>query len=687
MQKDNLTFREWFLLSEIDAREADNWKNFEKGLKEYPENLRFNHIFGNKDRIVIPYGKDKDILKQIENQDNVKIDWANKKVTQKTVTQQGEKDQVIKLGRFLQNLINKSPNNQDYKQLLRIFETGQEVPKPDKLPESVVISRKPIDIVRMSDFEDSSSCHSPNRGYWKSAQSEARTGGIVSYLVNTDDLEGVDLDADEIFEDKCRGVRGIKPIERIRLRSFTVNDKKILVPETKVYLREKSGSHVNDKYYNVMRSWATENNHDVGDFDKNLSKVTLHGGVSDSSSENILSKYFNIPSFDLVGKVRGEDTDETNDQSDVAISTMSQQELANRIRGNWEDHNLSYKLQLIIVPSTELPNEFVEKLTVNYQHCFPLNSIKLLIPASDFPILSENVPNNYLVDKMDELDQILNNLLDYRSMNNLSPMRERFALTIEHESLCFKLSFRKGRPDDQTADLQEAERFFDAMDIFDRDIEKVPDILLKALESADIIESKSIIQKSADIKVRHSRSTRNAGRSGYGSAYNDAFKVEVPPILVGDLYGLVNKQGGFSVPSNIFGTQEDLFYRNIKFDNSGETLKSEMTILVEEKLELARNDATQFPNMKFDVNLDIAELKTNSPLIKKYYEDYSKNPKARLPEIKIELELQFDLHPQTDREGFDSMAAFKSLEKFVQILRKDLPNEFNKLKQKALRGF
>ena len=32
MQKDNLTFREWFLLSEIDAREADNWKNFEKGL-------------------------------------------------------------------------------------------------------------------------------------------------------------------------------------------------------------------------------------------------------------------------------------------------------------------------------------------------------------------------------------------------------------------------------------------------------------------------------------------------------------------------------------------------------------------------------------------------------------------------------------------------------------------------------
>ena len=112
-----------------------------------------------------------------------------------------------------------------------------------------------------------------------------------------------------------------------------------------------------------------------------------------------------------------------------------------------------------------------------------------------------------------------------------------------------------------------------------------------------------------------------------------------------------------------------------------------MTILVEEKLELARNDATQFPNMKFDVNLDIAELKTNSPLIKKYYEDYSKNPKARLPEIKIELELQFDLHPQTDREGFDSMAAFKSLEKFVQILRKDLPNEFNKLKQKALRGF
>ena len=60
---------------------------------------------------------------------------------------------------------------------------------------SIIITRNPIDVWRMSDFENITSCHTPpSRGgggeYYKCAVAEAHGHGAVAYAVDTDELLG-----------------------------------------------------------------------------------------------------------------------------------------------------------------------------------------------------------------------------------------------------------------------------------------------------------------------------------------------------------------------------------------------------------------------------------------------------------------------------------------------------------------
>jgi len=104
---------------------------------------------------------------------------------------------------------------------------------------SIIITRDPIDVLRMSDFEDIQSCHSPpSKGgaseYYKCAVAEAHGHGAVAYVVNTEDLL-LKTDTDnieeaqnqiqdgEIFDDDMRpggAGFGIAPISRLRLRQI-----------------------------------------------------------------------------------------------------------------------------------------------------------------------------------------------------------------------------------------------------------------------------------------------------------------------------------------------------------------------------------------------------------------------------------------------------------------------------------
>jgi hypothetical protein len=107
---------------------------------------------------------------------------------------------------------------------------------------SIILSRAPVDVLRMSDHQGIESCHSqPSHygtgGYFYCAIAEAQNQGGIAYVVKTEDLEDLELNKPEIFEDDERGISGIEPISRVRIR--TVKNKKensiYAVPETRVY--------------------------------------------------------------------------------------------------------------------------------------------------------------------------------------------------------------------------------------------------------------------------------------------------------------------------------------------------------------------------------------------------------------------------------------------------------------------
>ena len=109
---------------------------------------------------------------------------------------------------------------------------------------SIIITRHPMDVLRMADFENIESCHSPpSRGgsgqYYKCAVAEAHGHGAVAYVVKTEDLlhatntSNIDsaeqeIQDGEIFGDTARmGGAGfdIMPVSRTRLRQVKYYDK------------------------------------------------------------------------------------------------------------------------------------------------------------------------------------------------------------------------------------------------------------------------------------------------------------------------------------------------------------------------------------------------------------------------------------------------------------------------------
>ena len=135
---------------------------------------------------------------------------------------------------------------------------------------SIIITRNPIDVWRMSDFENITSCHTPpSRGgggeYYKCAVAEAHGHGAVAYAVDTEELlqatESNTLEEaenklntySEIFYDDERTFGGpeieLKPDMRVRLRQvryFLPDDRaegerehdagvQIAVPERRTY--------------------------------------------------------------------------------------------------------------------------------------------------------------------------------------------------------------------------------------------------------------------------------------------------------------------------------------------------------------------------------------------------------------------------------------------------------------------
>jgi len=92
-------------------------------------------------------------------------------------------------------------------------------------PYSIVYSRAPIDVLRMSDFQNIQSCHSPGHEYFHCAKQEVKNGGFIAFVIKTEDLKdleemGIDLQDPEVFLDDKRLQDGIEPVSRVRIRRF-----------------------------------------------------------------------------------------------------------------------------------------------------------------------------------------------------------------------------------------------------------------------------------------------------------------------------------------------------------------------------------------------------------------------------------------------------------------------------------
>jgi len=192
-----------------------------------------------------------------------------------------------------------------------------------KSDHTVIITRHPIDVFRMSDFDRIQSCHSPpskggDASYYKCAVAEAHGHGPVAYLVRNEDLDEAleekeldkgdyqalldqyEDDEEEFFYDDDRVEGDITPINRLRIRKYSSPkfNMTIAAPAKRVYGDNKG---LNDAMVNTVVKWAQGSQEDalkkmkddedmLSDGKFNMDNWIRHGGTyhQDNSPEALL---------------------------------------------------------------------------------------------------------------------------------------------------------------------------------------------------------------------------------------------------------------------------------------------------------------------------------------------------------------------------------------------------------------
>jgi hypothetical protein len=259
------------VINEISQRFVDEVKDAVED-KELP----FNNIFGDKLRMIIPLMDDSkdyhNIIGQISKIKNFhSFDPEKKEVIKKIEVDPkyggGVKFQKINLGRAISSL--NIPEEEKKKMLDWFANQSSNINEMDKLGKyKVIISRSPIDLLRMSDNRILHSCHAEGGQFFHCAIAEAKNGGAIAFLVNTDGLSGItedELQNEEIFEDLSRGVRGITPFSRIRIRRYESTAEanfSVAIPDTKIYGRNIENFYDTVKNFLKQKQFSGEMNVD-----------------------------------------------------------------------------------------------------------------------------------------------------------------------------------------------------------------------------------------------------------------------------------------------------------------------------------------------------------------------------------------------------------------------------------------
>ena len=236
---------------------------------------------------------------------------------------------------------------------------------------SIIITRHPIDVLRMSDFDEITSCHTPPsrqgayQSYYKCAVAEAQGHGAVAYVVKTEELLSAtntsnidsaeqEIQEGEVFLDDKRPFSGdIEPVSRIRVRHIRYYDtdepkryddgQDVGMPEKRVYGADIPG------LANQVTNWARSNQEEViqnmpKEGDKiDLSKFMIFGGsyedTANAEGRAVLMRQLLGVEQSVSGKMKqNTDTEDTLDADLIGDVVRSYEGECENIQEEWNNH-------------------------------------------------------------------------------------------------------------------------------------------------------------------------------------------------------------------------------------------------------------------------------------------------------------------------------------------------------------
>lgn len=406
------------LISEVSERDIELITDILEDLQ--PEALAFNDLFNGKIRFALKTAplrgnKNIDLLYRIFEKNGYELDFIKGTASKDVETQYGKKKRTMKVGKILSRAaaaissLFKVPGEsektkQDLRQVLiqllpkitlgemgKISELGEfwaneseRYRNPTSLySEFIIISRHPIDVIRMADFEKIESCHSPpsapggGGSYYRCAIADARGNGAIAYLVDTSDIKKLvgdfnnieelnqklsELDDQEIFKDNIRDVQGIVPKARVRIRRFdwehlaadldeetdTINKKVVdtlAVPESTVYPYQYKS------LYDRVSAWAKNSQQDLIDLIKSAKPeiddfVRRGGTYTDNPDSELFEKLLGmrLPPGKL-GQAQESDDEAELEPEGGAITDERVSDVFRQAQINLKNIELSWELE------------------------------------------------------------------------------------------------------------------------------------------------------------------------------------------------------------------------------------------------------------------------------------------------------------------------------------------------------
>ena len=282
-----MKFKEW-LINEINQEIATRIKSV--------SHRTLNNVFDGKDRIAVPFGIDPSAKYLVKKLDDEEYDYETGLLTRTAKNGSPEKVKLMKAIDSLElpePVINWAKKQPDIYKSLKTTKEIVTKSKDSNENYSIIITRNPIDVVRMGDFDclpnqaGGRSCHAPSGDFFHNALEEAeKEGGAVAYVVKNEDLKKVNLDQDEIFADPERDKDGIYPVSRIRIRRFESKSDKseIAVPEMKMYGKSMPG------FFFTLKNFL-RNKQEIDELDPE-DHVLTGGTYFDTGKEKLFKNFF-----------------------------------------------------------------------------------------------------------------------------------------------------------------------------------------------------------------------------------------------------------------------------------------------------------------------------------------------------------------------------------------------------------